>query len=751
MIDQQVLTDLGRMLWLPYSHPRGEEQPRSAEVITYDGVLRSAEEWAALAPADATAAKRVQPHGPPAADPGPSAEAAESSKSTGPMAQLFEALAASPSARDYRERGVAILCPIHQDSAPSAIVYFVTGKLHCSACGRSWELREWIGSPGGRALVGGALADRILAGARDSMARRAGPRPLPVPETVATAKTVATSPRPEIILGADEAEIADQAEQALGTDPAVYQRAGLLVTVRRDLASERFLRRAPGAPHIAELSHPECREACSRSAVYLRQPLDAAKPPERVRPPDWVVSDLRARGQWASIRPLAGVIESPILRGDGTVLATPGYDGTTGLILEPTGTIHPIPEVPSRQDALAARDALLDVVVDFPFGSEAHRSAWLASVLVFFARQAISGRVPMTLFEAPAAGTGKTLLADTIGMICLGRELAKMANTTDDAEMRKRLLAIALAGDSLVLLDNVRGGFGTPSLDMALTAGVIRDRILGLSEERTVPLDSIFMASGNNVELLGDTRRRVLHCRIDSGEERPEERQGFRHSPLLPWIQAERPRLVAAALTILRAFHVAGRPQIGKVRPWGSFEEWQALVCGAIRWLDLAAPEDTREGLVEGESESERLGALLRAWREAQPAIGMTATEALALSLAHPALRPALDAACPPRGGGAATAESVGYGLRRFRERVLGGLRFVRAGERGGAKLWLVRGDGGDRGDPAAHPRAQDGVDPQAAEAGTSPPSPSSPLGEGVVDVRAIAERVAPRNRGVQS
>jgi hypothetical protein len=439
-----------------------------------------------------------------------------------------------------------------------------------------------------------------------------------------------------------------------------------------------------------------------------------------------------ARGEWAHFRPLTGVIETPLLRSDGTVIATPGYDDATGLLYQPSGPVEPIPERPTATDARAAGGVLLEVVEDFPFVSEAHKAAWLASVLSFFARHAIAGRVPLTLFEAPAAGTGKTLLADTIGVICTGRELAKMANTLDDAEMRKRLLAIALAGDAFVLLDNVRGGFGTPSLDMALTAGVIRDRVLGLSEEKTVPLDAIFFGSGNNVELLGDTRRRVLHCRIDAGNERPEEREGFRHSPLLPWIATERPRLVAAALTILRAYHLAGRPVVGRVKPWGSFEPWQDLVCGAVRWLGLPAPEDTRAGLVEAESEPERLGALLRAWQAAQPSGGMTAAEAVRrpAEATGGALADALAATCRQRDGSPATSESLGYYLRRVRGRVIGGLCFER-GKSEGDRHWFAGpptthgGDGGDA--QATRVKLSEGLGDSFRDTGQGwPPSPPS-------------------------
>ena len=514
--------------------------------------------------------------------------------------------------------------------------------------------------------------------------------------------TTSESPRsdedelPTIRLGTREAEIVDQAEREVAAAGAAYQRAGLLVRVRRDLGAPKYLRRAPQAPQIAPYSVPNCRELLSRVANW--EAFDKRSESwERKRPPNWLAEDLLARGEWAEIRPLVGLLESPTLRADGTVLSTPGYDRATGLLLEPSGPVGEIPEHPTREAALAARDALLEVVQDFPFAKKAHQSAWLATVLTFFARYAITGRVPLTLFEAPAAGTGKTLLADAIGMICTGRELPKMANTVDDAEMRKRLLAIGTAGDAFVLLDNVRGGLGTPSLDMALTAGVIKERVLGLNEDRTVPMNVIFLASGNNVELLGDTRRRVLHCRIESNQERPEERGDFVHPNLLAWVKAERPRLAAAALTVLRAYHLAGRPS-GAVRSWGSFEPWQHLVCGAVRWLELAAPEDTRAGLVEAESGPEVLGTLLRAWRNCQPDTGMSAAMAIRRMsvVGGEELADAVANAAPAKVGGTPDAKRLGYYLRSVKGRVLGGLR-LDGGLVEGTRRWWVSGvDGVD-------------------------------------------------------
>jgi len=68
-------------------------------------------------------------------------------------------------------------------------------------------------------------------------------------------------------------------------------------------------------------------------------------------------------------------------------------------------------------------------------------------------------------------------------------------------------------------------------------------------------------------------------CRIDPRHENPEERR----VPFEPvsFAQSMRPRLVAAALTLLRARAAAGRPDEG-IEPFGSLEAWSNVVRGAL-------------------------------------------------------------------------------------------------------------------------------------------------------------------------
>jgi hypothetical protein len=119
-----------------------------------------------------------------------------------------------------------------------------------------------------------------------------------------------------------------------------------------------------------------------------------------------------------------------------------------------------------------------------------------------------------------------------------------------------------------------------------------------------------WLATGNNISVKGDLTRRVLTCDIDSGVERPEERVFDRD--LLPWVAAHRHALVAAGLTVLRAFLLAKcpNPKSG-LKPFGGFEEWSRIVRGALVWLGEADPCQTRDRAIDDDPEREDLSRLL--------------------------------------------------------------------------------------------------------------------------------------------
>jgi hypothetical protein len=396
--------------------------------------------------------------------------------------------------------------------------------------------------------------------------------------------------RPTIIITTDEHLVNDQAVAALPRDAAIFQRSGLLVRVVRDDSPAAKGIRRPFAPRIDTLPPPLLRERLAANARWVGIKWTEDGPEEKpARPPTWCVAAVHARACWPGVRHLEAVIDYPVLRPNGTVLCSPGYDPQTGLLLESSGSLPVIVQHPTQEDAYTARDALLEVVVDFPFEREVHRAAWLAGLLTPLARFAFVGPAPLFLVDANVRAAGKGLRLDCISRIITGERLTIATYTSDEDELRKRITSLALAGDRLVLFDNLEGAFGNATLDAGLTGTAWKDRVLGVNRMAEAPLYMTWFASANNALVAGDTARRTCHVRLESPEERPEERQDFRHPDLLQWVGENRSRLLAAALTILRAYCAGGYPDL-ELRPWGSFEGWSRLVRSAIVWAGL--PDD---------------------------------------------------------------------------------------------------------------------------------------------------------------
>lgn len=514
--------------------------------------------------------------------------------------------------------------------------------------------------------------------------------------------------RPSIVMHTDEHSVVSEAIAALKADPDLYQRGGALVRVVRFQQSTDHIERCEGSLTIQALPAASLRERMTRFAVFQR--VDRCNHVIPAHPAAWLVSAVEARAEWAGIRYLKGVSDAPILRPDGSIQQTPGYDERTGVLFEPApgASFPPVHEEVNIEDADAALNTLLDVVRDFPFESEEHQAAWLAALLTPLARFAFTGPSPLFLIDANIQGAGKGLLAQTIGHIVLGREMPVSSYSHDSDEMRKKLTAIAIAGDRMILFDNLEGSFGNDALDRALTSTRWKDRILGKSEEVEFPLFPAWFATGNNVQVAADTLRRVIHIRLDCPEEHPEDRSGFVHDNLLAWVDGNRGRLLAAALTILSAFLKRGHKS-KDLRPFGSFEGWSSVVREAVVWVGLPDPCRTRTKLAESaDTTGDALGQLIAAWRQYDSSErGVVVSDMLrelypsshgspSSDDASVAMRAALEnlVNCPP--GKVPSARQVGNKLRKFRRRVVEGLFLdVAPGRNNQGKVWRLDGTGG--------------------------------------------------------
>lgn len=530
-------------------------------------------------------------------------------------------------------------------------------------------------------------------------------------------------PRRVIAVGVDEHRVVDEAAAALAAHEDVYVRGGILVRIVCEQPLPSSALRGIGAPRIAPISYYGVRDLLTASADWVKYVTDrnGNESEKLVHPPDWAVGEVDARGEWPGMRPLEGVTESPVLRADGTVLDAPGYDRDTGLLYIPNATFKKVRAKPTREHALKAKAKLLEVVEDFPFATEAGRAGWVAAVLTLFARPGFSGPAPMFVLDANTPGTGKGLLADATALIVEGRPVPPTPQAENDGEERKLITAAAMEGARIVMFDNLTRPLGSGALEAVLTSTRWRDRVLGISKTFVGDVYTVWMATGNNVAFRKrDTIRRTVHIRLETELQDPESRRGFQHPELRSWVLANRPTLVAAAVTILRAYCAAGRPDM-KLPPWGSFDGWSALVRNAVVWVGLDDPAKTRDELARtADTELTSLADLLTGWDEmcahvAHSSGGCTAAMALEAlgkdeaesrmqvrGLRFAPLRSALAELISTPPGKLPTATRVGALLRGLRGRVVDGRKLAK-GLRGGDNFWFVvaaaaGADGGDGG-----------------------------------------------------
>ena len=505
--------------------------------------------------------------------------------------------------------------------------------------------------------------------------------------------------RPTIIVGTEIAAVTDAAESALLATPnsGLFARSRLLVRVTRENARRiSGIVRPFGAPAIEPVSVTHLRERLDRAAQWVRLAGDGhggvVQVPLLV--PKWAAETLLSRNEWA-FPPLEGVVEQPILRPDGTVLDRPGYDPQTGILFEPNAEFPPAPSTPSQEDARAASEEVLAPFHEFPFVADSDRSTTLAAILTIVARAAIDGCTPLFAIRATTPGSGKGLLAAAACLIGSGREPTLFMVTSDEEEMRKRIMTVSLMGAPAVSIDNVEGVLGSAVLAAALTTREISDRLLGFNRMATVPVRAVWFATGNGLSFKGDLGRRVVPVDLDPRVEHPEDRE-FEITDLLAHVRVERPRLVVAALTILRAFSLAGRPR-HPGSPLGSFEQWDHLVRGAVIWLGFADPCAGRERVREGSDvDLETLRTILAAWKEVYGEKPVTVAKAVEMAFGGTAanpLRAALTLADPGSDGRSANSRTIGDNFRRWRGRIVGGLALETDGKgHGGGARWKVVG-----------------------------------------------------------
>ena len=318
--------------------------------------------------------------------------------------------------------------------------------------------------------------------------------------------------------------------------------------------------------------------------------------------PQKVVETTLTRGH-SAFADVVGIISSPTMRRDGTLLVTPGYDKETQLWYHPSEIINlTIPDNPTKEDAQNAIKTFKNLMSEVAFSQEdnhykLNQSVALAAILTVVLRGAFT-HCPMFLFRAHMAGTGKSYSVDIVSTIAQGRPCPVITATDNKEEMWKRLGAILLESPPFISLDNLTGDLESELLCQILTQDRVKTRILGVSKVPECAWRGVIFATGNNVTLAGNLTRRGLICNLDAVTETPELRE-FKQTPdPLTMIGEDRGKYLSAALTIARAYLIAGRPS--PLPPLAGYVDWSRMVREPLVWL---GEEDPVQSLEEARTE----------------------------------------------------------------------------------------------------------------------------------------------------
>ena len=267
-------------------------------------------------------------------------------------------------------------------------------------------------------------------------------------------------------------------------------------------------------------------------------------------------------------------------------------------------------------------------------------------------------------------------------MITTGHPAIPTIWTSIDEELKKVLLSALLSGVSYILFDNVDGDFRGGTIAAMLTSGFLSSRILGESRMAVVPCDATIIINGNNLQVTPELDRRRIRINLDANCERPYERSGFKHVDLESFVKENRARLIAAGLTMVRAWF-ANECDISDVKILGSFESWSKTVGGILKACHVDGFLESRgESSNTTDSETESWAAFTAKWEETHGGYPTLVRDLLPLAQAC-----GLSDERRPDGF---QSRSLGKALARRQDVIFGGLKITRGNISHGNQTWKI-------------------------------------------------------------
>ena len=454
-------------------------------------------------------------------------------------------------------------------------------------------------------------------------------------ERITNAYAASGQPRQviRVISGKADEHIRTMQQALIARKCPVFKRAGRLVYPHWSL---QLIAADPDDPddrdrHVLDVklelfNLEELTDMVAHHAVIFQQMNKKTGEWYDIDPPEALMRTL-LKSRHNALDEIVGVVASPTMRPDGTIITERGFDRKTKLWYQPppAGEIKLGPIGETKEQAQDALKLLKDLLAECAFADgdkpqSVDRAAALAALITAAVRAAFKS-APMFFFHKPEPGTGGSYLTKIISTLTLGREASPLITTGIKNELPKELAAAAVQAQPILFLNNLTSDLESPMLAQMLTERKADVRPFGKNTE-TVPVDCgsmTVLANGNNVKVVGELVRRCVSCRLDTKMELPEQKT-YRNNPLA-MILNDRGKYLTAVFTIVNAFRKSkARPQIIRLN---DFEQWSRFVQAPLVWLGEADPlqsqDDLRARDPSRNAVRNRVGALVKHfWREPQ-------------------------------------------------------------------------------------------------------------------------------------
>lgn len=343
---------------------------------------------------------------------------------------------------------------------------------------------------------------------------------------------------------------------------------------------------------------------------------------------------------------LTGIATAPFFDGEGNLVVTPGYHEASGYYLAlPKGLdVPPVPEEPTAEDVRGAVGNLDDALCDFPFddgddtGGQSSKATVIAKLVQTFVREMIDGPCPLYVTQKPKARTGASLLMDVVSIIALGTATRAMTEKATDEEYDKVIVTLLKEGARHIVFDNLSKKLDSAPVAQLITSTIYRGRELGSSRSIAERVTQLVEVAGNNVQLSDELRERALLTVLNARCERPQDRSGFRHPELKPYVKERRGVLVWSVLVIIQNWIARGRPAFSG-KSLGAFESYCRIVGGILEAAGVKGFMANRAALSDSTGDdSGALKAFVQMWwdtfKDADVPIGALDNHASALMYA---------------------------------------------------------------------------------------------------------------------